>query len=301
MPSPARWSSKDWSSGMLEVPAPAKINLGLEILGRRADGYHDIVTILQEIDLADRLTFEIAEELTLTCAGLPANETNLVLRAARLLQSETGSRTGAAIRLEKSVPIAAGLGGGSSDAAATLRALNCLWRLDLSAADLASLAARLGADVPFFLRGGTQIATGIGTDLQRLPTPRLWVVLLITSVGVADKTRRLYGALRGDDFSNGDLVRDIAAAIGRAESLAGRALPSGFARAALNLAPEIETAMGAVREHGGIPSLCGAGPTLISLHADAGGARSLAKRLRLAGLDARAARARQASEGQLSC
>lgn len=286
---------------MLEVAAPAKINLGLEILGRRADGYHDIVTILQEVALADRLTFEAAGELTLNCSSLPSDETNLVLRAARLLQSETGIRGGATIRLEKAIPIAAGLGGGSSDAAATLRALNHLWRLDLTADHVAQLARRLGADVPFFLAGGTQLATGVGDRLQAINTPDLWVVLAITPVTVSEKTRRLYGALRPGDFSHGESVRELAAAIGRGESLAGRVMPSGFSRVARQLAPGIDRAMAAIQQNGGIPSLCGAGPTVMSLHADVESATSLATGLLAAGLDARVTRTRQRSGEPITC
>jgi len=286
---------------MLEVFAPAKVNLGLEILGRRSDGYHDIVTVLQEVVLRDRLSFALADELSLECPILPADETNLVLRAAHLLQNETGVRRGAAIRLTKAIPIAAGLGGGSSDAAATLRALNHLWRTDLPPDHLARLALRLGADVPFFLRGGTQLATGVGERLQQLRAPRLWVTLVFTPVSVADKTRRLYGALRAEDFSNGSQVREIVGVVERGENLAGRVLPSGFARAVRHLVPEIDRVMDAVREHGASPSLCGAGPTVLSLHAEEADAVSLAEELRAAGLDARVTQTSQPGEGQESC
>src|SRR5579883_3102120 len=150
------------------VPAYAKINLGLEILGKRTDGYHDLVTILQTIDLADQLTCVEAVEVTLESndPALAEDPKNLVLRAALLLREAAGVERGASIRLEKNIPIAAGLGGGSSDAAATLRALNRLWGLGMNASELIALAGQLGADVSFFLRGGTQLATGLGDELE---------------------------------------------------------------------------------------------------------------------------------------
>lgn len=286
---------------MIQVVAPAKINLGLEILGRRPDGYHQIITILQAIDLADVLRFEPAEELSLTCEGLASDDSNLVLRAARLLRAEAGVRRGAAIRLEKAIPIAAGLGGGSSDAAATLRSLNDLWCLGACDDELAALAVRLGADVPFFLRGGTQLASGIGEVLRPLPPPDLWVVLTITPVALVDKTKRLYGSLRPDDFSSGDTVRGLAAAIERGECLAGRALPSGFRRATLALTPQVGVVMNAIRSFGGLPSLCGAGPTVLTLHADAKDARSLAERLHQAGFETRVARTGQSTGEHGGC
>src|SRR5688500_15047283 len=138
--------------GRLTLTAHAKVNLTLEVLGKRADGFHDIRSVMQRISLADTLTVERAEGLTLTCSdpGLEGPE-NLVWRAAELLRTECGVAEGAALRLEKRIPVAAGLGGGSSDAAAALRGLNELWRLRLSGERLWELGARLGSDVPFFL------------------------------------------------------------------------------------------------------------------------------------------------------
>ena len=269
------------------VLARAKINLGLEIVGRRPDGYHDLVTILQEVELADRLTFEPAGELSLIC-DRPDLETgdNLVLRAARLLRAETDAAPGAAMRLEKRVPAAAGLGGGSSDAAATLLALNDLWALDLDRERLVSLARQLGADVPFFLSGGTQLATGMGDELTTLPTPVSWVVLVLTPTDLVDKTRRLYRALRPDDWSNGDQVRGLAEDLRARRSIDERALPSGFERPAAELLPELPVTSEAVRRAGGVPSLCGAGPTLLSVHRLEESARAVARALVERGISA---------------
>jgi 4-diphosphocytidyl-2-C-methyl-D-erythritol kinase len=157
----------------LRAICPAKINLGLRVVGRREDGYHEIVTIFQTIDLVDVLEGEVAETLTLTVsgAGIPADESNLVVKAARLLQASVpkARERGARLGLFKSIPSEAGLGGGSSDAAGTLLLLNELWALRLDAATLRRLAAGLGSDVPFFLRGGTALGAGRGETISRLP------------------------------------------------------------------------------------------------------------------------------------
>jgi 4-diphosphocytidyl-2-C-methyl-D-erythritol kinase len=155
--------------------APAKVNLGLRVQGKRSDGYHAIQTIFQMLDLCDWLTIQTheADTLRLTCRPptLPVDEDNLVVRAARLLQRAGNAHAGASIALDKHIPIAAGLGGGSSDAATTLLALNHLWDLHLPRATLHRLAAQLGSDVPFFLGGATALAEGRGEILKSLPPP----------------------------------------------------------------------------------------------------------------------------------
>jgi 4-diphosphocytidyl-2-C-methyl-D-erythritol kinase len=266
--------------------ARAKVNLGLEVVGRRPDGYHDLVTILHEVDLADELSFEEAAELTLVSEPVLGNpEDNLVLRAAKLLGEAGGSQRGATVRLTKRIPVAAGLGGGSSDAAATLRGLNDLWRLGASLSDLHALASRLGSDVPFFLTGGTCLATARGDALQPLPDPDLALVLAVLPTDLADKTRRLYAALRPEDWSDGERVGAVAERIRSGESLAGRAFPSAFTRAARELFPAVADVFSAFHAVGAVPSLCGAGPTVLSAHDSLSAARDVAARLRERGLD----------------
>ena len=175
---------------MIRVKAPAKVNLFLEITGRRRDGYHTLSTLFQTISLADELTFSTANELSLRCsdASLPTDERNLVMRAAVRLRDYLGERRGALMNLRKEVPVGAGLGGGSSDAAAALLGLLRLWRLRLSSARLRGLATQLGADVPFFLRGGTCAAGGIGEKLRpHSALARTWLVLVFPGFGVATK------------------------------------------------------------------------------------------------------------------
>ncbi len=167
--------------------APAKLNLFLHVTGRRTDGYHLIQTAFRLIDLCDWITIaprdDGAVRLESTLPGVPA-EQNLALRAARALKDATGVRAGAAISLDKRIPIGAGLGGGSSDAATTLIALNRLWGTGLSRADLASLAVGLGADVPFFVFGRNAFGEGIGEVLTALDLEPAWYVVLTPQVAV---------------------------------------------------------------------------------------------------------------------
>ncbi len=161
---------------------PAKVNLGLHVVGRRPDGYHDIVTIFQAIDLCDLLEGEAAASLTLEVSdpSIPADGTNLVVKAARLLQRHCppARALGARLRLDKAIPAGAGLGGGSSDAAGALVLLKELWGLDLDSSALLALAAELGSDVPFFLSGGTALGQGRGATIEPLPPIDERLVLL---------------------------------------------------------------------------------------------------------------------------
>ena len=152
----------------ISLKAPAKINLFLEILGKRDDGYHEIETVMQEIDLVDNLQFEeIQEGVKLKCndKNIPSDENNLVCKAANLILNECGIKKGVLISLEKNIPVGAGLGGGSSDAAATLKALNLLWKIGLNDAELMEFAAKLGSDIPFFIKGKTALCSGRGEKI----------------------------------------------------------------------------------------------------------------------------------------
>lgn len=172
----------------INVKAHAKINLTLKVLGKRADGYHELETVMQTLALHDVVTLTPrVGEITLGVKGeAPAGKDNLVYRAAELLQQYTGCRQGAAIVLEKNIPMAAGLAGGSADGAATLWGLNKLWNLGLKPQELLILAAQLGSDVPFCLQGGTVLARGRGEKLTPLPdAPRMGVLLVKPNFGVS--------------------------------------------------------------------------------------------------------------------
>jgi 4-diphosphocytidyl-2-C-methyl-D-erythritol kinase len=162
-------------------PAPAKLNLFLHVVGRRADGYHLLQTVFQLLDYGDTLDFWVDDPPKLSLVGSPPDidpQSNLVLRAASLLQEAGGVRLGARIRLTKRLPVGGGLGGGSSDAATTLVALNCLWGVGLSRPELAKLGLRLGADVPVFVIGRSGWAEGVGERLSPIELPARWFVVL---------------------------------------------------------------------------------------------------------------------------
>lgn len=173
---------------MIRVHAYAKINWALDILSSRKDGYHELDMLMQSIDLHDVISFETADKLTLITNGQPDlyAEQNLVFRAAQLLKKETGYSKGACIRLTKRIPAMAGLGGGSADCAATLRALNYLWGLEISDRRLLELSLSLGADVPFCLTGGLCRVKGIGEMITRLDTPQeAWLLIIMPDGGLS--------------------------------------------------------------------------------------------------------------------
>lgn len=171
----------------LGYPAPAKLNLMLRVVGRRADGYHLLQTVLRFIDYADTLRYRLREDGVIArvndVAGVPA-EDDLAVRAARLLKSSAGTRLGAEITLEKRLPLGGGLGGGSSDAATTLLALNRLWGADLPRERLLALALELGADVPVFVLGENALAEGVGERLTPVELPPAWYLVLVPPVAV---------------------------------------------------------------------------------------------------------------------
>jgi 4-diphosphocytidyl-2-C-methyl-D-erythritol kinase len=190
----AALSKRSRGSTEVVLRTSAKVNLALEVLGKRGDGYHEIATVLQAVDLFDRLKLEAADTLSLHTddPDLPTDDGNLVIRAARLLQKAAGVEAGARIRLIKRIPVAAGLGGGSSDAAATLWGLHRLWRLRWPKARLQELAVELGMDVPFFLGSGRAVARGRGERLTVLPGGGGYALVLVNP-RVPLSTREVYG------------------------------------------------------------------------------------------------------------
>ena len=171
-------------------PAPAKLNLFLHVTGRRADGYHELQTLFQLIDLCDTITIAVRADGRIERPAGPASvapEADLTLRAARALQQETGTALGADLRIHKRIPQGAGLGGGSSDAATTLLALNELWGCRLSLDQLAWIALPLGADVPVFIQGSSAWAEGIGERLTPVRVPPAWYVIIYPGVGVSTR------------------------------------------------------------------------------------------------------------------
>ena len=186
----------------LSLLAPAKLNLFLHVLGRRPDGYHDLQSVFRCISLFDEIQIEKrpkGEPLTLSCnVDLGDPQDNLVLRAAALLQERSSTRYGAHVILKKQIPVGAGLGGGSSDAAAVLVGLNYLWSLNFTAAELQQLGAALGADIPFFIQGGDAWVAGLGERIEPLQLASSWYVVAYPNVVIPT----------AEIFSDPDLTRD---------------------------------------------------------------------------------------------
>jgi 4-diphosphocytidyl-2-C-methyl-D-erythritol kinase len=172
----------------MKLRAYAKINIGLNIVGKRQDGYHDLETIFHEIDLFDEIELMPNSKLAMTADSIlvPIDNSNLCLKAAELLQKERNVRDGVMIHLKKNIPIGAGLGGGSSDAAAVLRGLNQMWKLNLKTRELRQLGAQIGSDVPFFIEGGSAYATGRGEILEQISFDiPYWIVLVTPMIYVS--------------------------------------------------------------------------------------------------------------------
>lgn len=196
--------------------APAKINLTLDVLRKREDGYHEVEMVMTHIDLADRLELEELPRDTIIISSqagyIPLDEKNLAFQAAKLIKERYSVRKGVYIHLDKRIPVSAGLAGGSADAAATLRGLNRLWQLKISEEELCKLAEELGSDVPFCVVGGTVVARGRGEQLTRIPSmPPSWVVLAKPPVHVS--TADVYGRLRLDQATSKPKTRDMVEAI----------------------------------------------------------------------------------------
>ena len=254
---------------ILRLPAYAKINLSLEVLGKRDDGYHDVATILQTVDLADELTISPSPQLDVLCDDPElSGEQNIVWDAAVAVATYAGIEPKARIGIEKRIPTAAGVGGGSADAAAAVRALNRFWRLGLARQELHSLASGLGSDVPFLVDGGTAFATGRGDVVVRLASEEGLPVLLITPAhSIPRKTPTLYGALTPQDYSDGTHTRQMAesAAFSRG-TITSESYQNAFARVALEIFPglsDVWEKTAAITQY--TPCLSGAGPAFFCI------------------------------------
>jgi 4-diphosphocytidyl-2-C-methyl-D-erythritol kinase len=201
---------------LLALPAPAKLNLFLHVIGRRADGYHELQTAFQLIDLADWLDFERRSDGAIVREGdlLSAAADDLAVRAARALQVASGTRLGATIGVAKRIPAGSGLGGGSSDAATTLIALNRLWDLGLGRAELSQIGARLGADVAFFLHGSNAFGEGIGERLTTVATVAAWYAVVWPQVHVS--TKEIFSDSGLTANTKATKIADFSAAVGPA-------------------------------------------------------------------------------------
>ena len=245
-------------TSLFDVPAPAKLNLFLHITGRRADGYHLLQSVFMLLDWCDTLHFELRPHGKLSREDLttPLPDDDLVLKAARALQTATGTALGAHISIAKSIPAQAGMGGGSSDAATTLLALNRLWKLNLSKQQLAETGLKLGADVPFFIHGSHAWVEGIGDQITPIDVPKAHFLVVKPASGLSTQAI----------FSDSALKRDSPNAI-----ISGFAAdPFGFGRndlqaVAQKLCPDVGTALNWLGKQGLQPRMTGSGSAVFAL------------------------------------
>ncbi len=257
----------------LMLEAPAKVNLFLAVGGRRPDGYHEVLTLLQAVELCDLIVVELSSStrIELEVEGdVPRDEGNLCLRAARVFQERIGRGLGARIGLRKRIPVGAGLGGGSSDAAAVLLGLNLLLGEPLKREELEGAAAELGSDVPFFLRGGTAVAEGRGERVRGLsPAEEIWVLLL--NPGFALSTADVYrefDRLNPSPLPPGILPRGLVRGLEKGDlEEVGDHIRNDLIEAALRLAPGLGSLLEKLGREGP-GGMSGSGPTLFLLSRD---------------------------------
>ena len=261
----------------IRLPSFAKINWSLRVLGKRPDGYHEIQTTLQTISLHDDIIFERNDsgQISLSCddPNIPSGEANLVVRAARAVHERYSVRAGADIHLHKRIPVKAGLGGGSSNAAVTLRALNRLWQIEAPRVDLELIASTLGADVPFFLQGGSALATGTGTTISVSPDTagtHLIVVHPNASISTADA----YKALNSPALTSNNPIPILSGSLpGRdsseLNSTGVQTLQNDFENVIFDMEPEIKRAKSALIDAGAQQALlAGSGSSVFGIFID---------------------------------
>ena len=254
---------------MLYVKAPAKINLTLDVLYKRPDNYHEVEMIMTTVDLADRIGLEPRTDgqikIISTDRFVPNDERNFAYQAAKLLKDTYGITEGVSIKIDKEIPIAAGLAGGSSDAAATLRGLNEMWNLNLTMDELAEHGAKIGSDVSFCIYGGTALATGRGEKIEELPAPpTCWVVLAKPKIGVS--TADVYGGLKLEGIEHPNTKQMIEAIEKQDYELLCKSLGNVLETVTFKLHPEVITIKEQMQRFGADAVLMsGSGPTVFGL------------------------------------
>lgn len=251
------------------LPSFAKINWRLRVVGRRGDGFHELCTVFQTVSLHDDLTFAPSTSLSMECDDprLPTGEENLVMRAARLLQRETGTAPGARISLTKRIPAPGGLGGGSSNAAVALLGLATLWNLDVSPERLVAIAAELGSDVPFFLFGGTASATGRGTEITPLADAREDLMMIVTPP-VDVPTKEAFARLEAQSLTNADSKRILEICQNEAERFDVRqtVFANDFESSVYEFRPEVRRVRDRLLKLGARQAiLCGSGASVFAV------------------------------------
>jgi 4-diphosphocytidyl-2-C-methyl-D-erythritol kinase len=294
---PMSHAQQTQNPGICFTRAYAKINLTLDVSGRRADSYHELVTIMQTIDLYDTICLkEIKDETVQVCCNIPqlSNAENLVTRAAQLVLQRMNIRRGFLIELYKRIPMAAGLGGGSSDAAAVLLALQKWQQLPLTLSDLLDMAATLGSDVPFFLIGGLALCEGRGERVTPLdahwPEAMRWLLLVKPAIAVS--TAAVFTNLPASDYSDGTHSRAVCSALAEKRALPVEHLHNGLERGVFQRYPEVDSACRDLRQAGAeLVRLSGSGPTLFAPFSDFVDALQVQDRMRDKGYEVYLSRA----------
>lgn len=284
-------TKKKYTNATHFVQSYAKINLTLDVLGKRSDGYHELATIMQTIDLADTLCLTTTPDgsVRMVCSqpGL-SNEHNLAVRAAQAIRQRCALQQGVVIELHKRIPVAAGLGGGSSNAATVLLALQQWWQLPLSSEDMLNIAASLGSDVPFFLQGGLALCEGRGERIIALephwPASMRWLLLLKPPISVSTATA--FRNLPVSDYTDGSYSRAVRVALNNKRQLPLEDLHNGLERGVLELYPEVAQARTAMLQAGAsFVRLSGSGSTLFAPFANLEDALQVQERLRIQGYE----------------
>jgi len=250
------------------LPSFAKINWTLRVLGKRSDGYHELGTVFQTVSLCDRIEFEASETLSLTCSDprIPTTSDNLILRAAESLRAATGVDKGARIHLDKRIPSPGGLGGGSSNAAVALLGLSRLWKVDTSRI-LPQIAAEIGADVPFFLWGGTAIGTGRGDVIEPIDDISATTMLIVTP-DIAVPTAEVFARYRAETLTETAQNHNLSVCRAEAERLkpATSELVNDLEGIVFEAFPEVARVKMALEEHGAVNAvLCGSGASVVGV------------------------------------
>ena len=275
---------------MLKIKAPAKINLTLEVLGKRPDGYHEIRSVIQTVNFCDSLQITPSNDIRLQ-SDMPdwSGEQSLAAKAVKLLQESTGCAKGATIEIKKRIPLMSGLGGDSSDAAAVLRGLNQLWELQLKQKALLEMAQELGSDVSFFLYGGTALMEGRGEKITPLPPiPHRWVILVIPNVPrLRGKTKRVYNMLQPSYYTDGEITEKLVANLKSGKGFTASGLFNIFENVIFTPDAELTVYRDRIRKISALNiHLAGAGPAMFTILEDKGQAEDLLERLKKQGLKA---------------
>lgn len=248
--------------------APAKINLTLEILGKRTDNFHDLASIIVSVNLNDEIKIAESSKLEIVCANMIIEkEFNLAYLAAKKLKNQYKVSKGAKITISKNIPVSAGLGGGSSDAAMTLIGLNEFWRLGLKVDQLIPIASSLGSDVTFFLRNGTAMVQGKGEIIRALPPANIkYAVILSPDISIKNKTEHMFSKVSSNHYTKGALTRKLEARIRRQGDIPSELLFNVFDQISIDLLPELNLIRQAFSDIWNSEiHLCGAGPSLFTL------------------------------------